>query len=364
MRQYFVTGTDTGVGKTHVASALARLALARGQRAFAFKPVETGCLVQGGRRVGADQVALVEAAGGWQTGELAGVYQFEQPAAPFIAARKEGVDIDVKRIVRVYRSGLSLLLGVPATPPEESDASLAFDAVGNTILGLGDFESVTSTGGAFRTAESGASGSFRVPGGTRTSDSSAVPREAQREGSGGIAPARTRTADRGRLSEVGIADGLSGRRRSRENSIPVRLTTPALGILATDPLYEHYFDGTDFEGGAGASPGVAAGLCVVEGAGGWRVPITRTSGMAGLARRLGAPVVIVARATLGTLNHSLLTIEAVERDGLRVAALVLSGHPADDRVFGAANADELRRMWKGPVIELWNDPTTLSQLLD
>ncbi|HEY4058885.1 MAG TPA: dethiobiotin synthase, partial [Kofleriaceae bacterium] len=123
MRQYFVTGTDTGVGKTHVASALARLARARGQRAFAFKPIETGCLLQGGRRVGLDQVALVEAAGGWQTGDLAGVYQFEQPAAPFVAARRENAEVDIERIIRVYRDGVGQLLGVPVSPAQEATSS-------------------------------------------------------------------------------------------------------------------------------------------------------------------------------------------------------------------------------------------------
>ncbi|HEY4181043.1 MAG TPA: AAA family ATPase [Kofleriaceae bacterium] len=361
MRQYFVTGTDTGVGKTHVATALARLARTRGQRVFAFKPMETGCLMRGGRRVGPDQIALVEAAGGWQTGDLAGIYQFEQAAAPFVAARRETTEIDLERIVRVYRDGLGQLLGAPPAPPEEPAGSLPFDAAGDTILGVGDYQGMGA--GSFRSAESGASGSFRVPDG-RSFDSSGVPQPTKREGSGGIATGRTRTTDRVRMSDLGIADGLSGRRRSRELSVPVRLTTPALGILATDPLYEHYLDGNELPGSEAPDVAVEPGLCLVEGAGGWRVPVTRTSGMAGLARRIGAPVIIVARATLGTLNHSLLTIEAVERDGLRVAALVLSGLPADDRAFGASNAAELRRMWRGQVVELWNDPSVLANLVD
>src|SRR5690606_7031654 len=59
----------------------------------------------------------------------------------------------------------------------------------------------------------------------------------------------------------------------------------------------------------------------VEGAGGWRVPLTHSLDMGGLARTLGFPVIVVARATLGTINHSLLTIEAVEREGCELAAL-------------------------------------------
>ena len=63
---------------------------------------------------------------------------------------------------------------------------------------------------------------------------------------------------------------------------------------------------------------------------------------------LGLPVVIVARATLGTINHTLLTIEAVERDGCAVAALVLSRRPEDSLEFTRSNARQIARRWAGP----------------
>jgi len=83
----FITGTDTGVGKTFVACALARAARAAGHRVFAFKPIETGCELRAGELVGSDQSLLVEAAGGWQQGVLRGTYQFRKPASPLVAAR-------------------------------------------------------------------------------------------------------------------------------------------------------------------------------------------------------------------------------------------------------------------------------------
>jgi dethiobiotin synthetase len=106
-----------------------------------------------------------------------------------------------------------------------------------------------------------------------------------------------------------------------------------------------------------------AELSVIEGAGGWRVPITEDVDMAGLAQQLGSPVVIVARAGLGTINHSLLTIEAVEHDGCRVAALVISKRPEEDEDFTNSNAHEIARRWKGRVLVLGSDLSTLDPLL-
>lgn len=63
---------------------------------------------------------------------------------------------------------------------------------------------------------------------------------------------------------------------------------------------------------------------LVEGAGGLLVPITRRTTMADLALRLSLPLLIVARTSLGTLNHSLLTIEVARRRGIEVAGLIFN----------------------------------------
>ncbi len=95
---------------------------------------------------------------------------------------------------------------------------------------------------------------------------------------------------------------------------------------------------------------VGADLVIVEGAGGWRVPITPSCDMAGLANRLGYPVIVVAQATLGTINHSLLTLEAVERDKQSIAALVLSQRPDDDAEQAVDNARRIASRWAGTVL--------------
>jgi dethiobiotin synthetase len=63
---------------------------------------------------------------------------------------------------------------------------------------------------------------------------------------------------------------------------------------------------------------------VVESAGGLLVPLTRETVTLELARRLGLPLLIVARAGLGTINHSLLTVRTAKAEGLTVAAVVLN----------------------------------------
>jgi dethiobiotin synthetase len=67
-----------------------------------------------------------------------------------------------------------------------------------------------------------------------------------------------------------------------------------------------------------------AELVLVEGAGGLLVPINHTQTMADLAAALELPLLIVARPSLGTVNHTLLTIEAARHRGLTVAGVVFS----------------------------------------
>ncbi len=66
-------------------------------------------------------------------------------------------------------------------------------------------------------------------------------------------------------------------------------------------------------------------LLVVEGAGGMLVPLTDTAYMVDLAAELHLPLILVARSTLGTINHTLLSIEALRRRGLPLAGVVMNG---------------------------------------
>lgn len=86
---------------------------------------------------------------------------------------------------------------------------------------------------------------------------------------------------------------------------------------------------------------------VVEGAGGVLVPLNDRHTMADLMQRLGLPVVVVARSGLGTINHTLLTIEALRRRQIAIAGVVLNGpaNPSNRQAIehfgGVAVVDEL-----------------------
>jgi len=66
-------------------------------------------------------------------------------------------------------------------------------------------------------------------------------------------------------------------------------------------------------------------LLVVEGAGGVLVPLTAKAYVIDLATELHLPVILVARSTLGTINHTLLSLEAIRRRGLPLAGVVING---------------------------------------
>ena len=188
MSAVFVTGTDTGCGKTSVACALARSVRAAGKRVRVLKPIETGCE----RGVPADALALAQAAGDDAPVERLCPYRLEIPAAPEVAARAERTAIEL------------------------------------------------------------------------------APIEA------------------------------------------------ALALARAD-----------------------ADLVIVEGAGGLLVPISPRLDMAGLAGHLRLPILVATRAALGTINHTLLTLEAARARGLRVLGVVVSHTRADLSPADRRNLDLL-----------------------
>jgi dethiobiotin synthetase len=90
-----------------------------------------------------------------------------------------------------------------------------------------------------------------------------------------------------------------------------------------------------------SSPGVPI---LVEGVGGLLCPVTDLHTVADLARVLGLPLVIVARRALGTLNHTLLTLEAARRRGLEVAGVVVNETVLPEGMADETNVVELRRL--------------------
>jgi dethiobiotin synthetase len=202
-RALFITGTDTGVGKTVVACAIAEALRRRHIDVGVMKPIETGVGAQGPL----DAISLAEAAGVADALDLVCPQRFELPAAPSVAAAREGRAVD--------------------------------------------------------------------------------------------------------LGEIRAAHAELARRHA---------------------------------------------FLLIEGAGGVLVPIAPGFSMIDLAAEFGAPLVVVTRASLGTINHTLLTLEAIERRGLRLAGVVISHGPSaissTDRANLSALHAELGRRLAGEIESL------------
>jgi dethiobiotin synthetase len=92
------------------------------------------------------------------------------------------------------------------------------------------------------------------------------------------------------------------------------------------------------------------GAMLVEGVGGLLCPLTETDTVAGLITELQLPLVVVARRSLGTLNHVLLTLEAARNRGLRVLGIVVNETTPVSGLAEESNVEELRRRIDVPIL--------------
>jgi len=98
----FITGTDTGIGKTFFTCALAALLREIGYRVGVMKPAETGCVEKDGRLFAEDAWRLREASGSKDPIEKICPYRLSEPLAPSIAAERAGVRIDIDHLLSIY----------------------------------------------------------------------------------------------------------------------------------------------------------------------------------------------------------------------------------------------------------------------
>jgi dethiobiotin synthetase len=109
----FITGTGTGVGKTHVAALIARALREAGKRIGVYKPVASGCERRDGCLVSPDALALWEAAGRTGTLEHVCPQLFAAPLAPHLAARAEGRRVDAALLrhgIEYWRESCEIVL--------------------------------------------------------------------------------------------------------------------------------------------------------------------------------------------------------------------------------------------------------------
>jgi dethiobiotin synthetase len=103
-RGIFITGTDTGVGKTVIACALVRALRETGQRVAVMKPIASGSFITPEGLRNADALALMDAAGPAGPGSYSEVnpYCFEPPISPHIAAKEAKISVDSSTIAKKF----------------------------------------------------------------------------------------------------------------------------------------------------------------------------------------------------------------------------------------------------------------------
>ncbi len=99
----FITGTDTGVGKTFVSLGLIRAMRVLGLSVCPMKPVETGCRNKKGELIPEDAVNLINASGVDEPLDIINPYRFSPPLAPSVAAEIEGKKIERKKIFSAFK---------------------------------------------------------------------------------------------------------------------------------------------------------------------------------------------------------------------------------------------------------------------
>ena len=103
MKSYFITGTDTGVGKTLVGGGIAGALRRSGKKVGVFKPFESGCGVEGEKLVPGDALFLKEISDCQEDLDMICPYRMKQSLAPGIAAEIEGVTIDMNKVRSAFQ---------------------------------------------------------------------------------------------------------------------------------------------------------------------------------------------------------------------------------------------------------------------
>jgi len=145
----------------------------------------------------------------------------------------------------------------------------------------------------------------------------------------------------GERSDVEILQAASDHRLSLDETNPVWLKEPAAPLVAArlenrsislDALVDW------FRHLSSKHPSL-----LVEGAGGWLVPITSTETIADLAARLSLPVVVVVANRLGCINHTLLTLESIRARGLHCPGIILNTLSSTDDIATRTNREILEQ---------------------
>lgn len=106
------------------------------------------------------------------------------------------------------------------------------------------------------------------------------------------------------------------------------------------------------------------GRLIVEGAGGVMVPLNDRHLMIDLMKQLGLPVLVVARSTLGTINHTLLTLLALRNAGLHVSGVIMNGPLNEYNRHAIEHFGKIKVLAQIPPLELISAETLLKSIVE
>jgi dethiobiotin synthetase len=154
--------------------------------------------------------------------------------------------------------------------------------------------------------------------------------------------------DEGVETDHALLRRASGSDQSDEEIAPYRYGPPASPHLAAALAGEEIDPERLREAASAAAEGADALVC--EGVGGLLVPLSPTYLVRDLAADLGYPLVVVAGPGLGTINHTLLTVEAARAAGLEVAVVVLNPWPREPSEIESSNRETIAALANVPVL--------------
>ena len=156
--------------------------------------------------------------------------------------------------------------------------------------------------------------------------------------------------DEGVETDHALLRRASGSNQSDEEIAPYRYGPPASPHLAAALAGEEIDPEQLRQTAAAAAEGADAIVC--EGVGGLLVPLSPAYLVRDLAADLGYPLVVVASPGLGTINHTLLTIETARAAGLKVAAIVLNPWPEETTEIERSNRETIAELAGAPILTL------------
>jgi dethiobiotin synthetase len=156
--------------------------------------------------------------------------------------------------------------------------------------------------------------------------------------------------DEGVETDHALLRRASGSGQSDDEIAPYRYGPPASPHLAAALAGEEIDPERLRQAAASAAEGADAIVC--EGVGGLLVPLSPGYLVRDLAADLGYPLVVVANPGLGTINHTLLTVEAAGAAGLEIAAVVLTPWPEEPSEIERSNRETIATLAEAPILTL------------